>query len=226
MKHLLVIEIESCGGIATGSVAAMVDSLVNSGLMDAAATVKECDGDLAQAEAALDLNISSPQPLLGTRVMQLLVEMDDSLRRIRDGGLEGTEPALGDLLERVSTFRQEIEGSAIGPDSATTSQPATDGEFIDVAIAAIPLVGEHDLDPEDRGVAGVYSVQVWGMLPDDASMAAAALDQFHLEVGVGVLDDFAFWPFDPRTGDRKSTRLNSSHHSISYAVFCLKKKKR
>src|SRR5699024_12004772 len=27
-------------------------------------------------------------------------------------------------------------------------------------------------------------------------------------------------------GDRKSTRLNSSHVSISYAVFCLKKKKR
>src|SRR5690348_17820020 len=34
---------------------------------------------------------------------------------------------------------------------------------------------------------------------------------------------------DPRAarhlGDRKSTRLNSSHPSISYAVFCLKKKK-
>src|SRR5437764_4372394 len=28
-----------------------------------------------------------------------------------------------------------------------------------------------------------------------------------------------------RTGDRKSTRLNSSHRCISYAVFCLKKKK-
>src|SRR2546430_5996565 len=28
-----------------------------------------------------------------------------------------------------------------------------------------------------------------------------------------------------RTGDRKSTRLNSSHSQISYAVFCLKKKK-
>src|SRR5574342_1128584 len=26
--------------------------------------------------------------------------------------------------------------------------------------------------------------------------------------------------------DRKSTRLNSSHHRISYAVFCLKKKKK
>src|SRR5438477_6082713 len=28
-----------------------------------------------------------------------------------------------------------------------------------------------------------------------------------------------------RTRDRKSTRLNSSHMSISYAVFCLKKKR-
>src|SRR5437773_6634053 len=28
-----------------------------------------------------------------------------------------------------------------------------------------------------------------------------------------------------RIGDRKSTRLNSSHITISYAVFCLKKKK-
>src|SRR5438270_5181527 len=28
-----------------------------------------------------------------------------------------------------------------------------------------------------------------------------------------------------RTRDRKSTRLNSSHSQISYAVFCLKKKK-
>src|SRR2546430_11588240 len=30
---------------------------------------------------------------------------------------------------------------------------------------------------------------------------------------------------DPPGGDRKSTRLNSSHSQISYAVFCLKKKK-
>src|SRR5689334_23923360 len=37
-------------------------------------------------------------------------------------------------------------------------------------------------------------------------------------------------PADPvvadRAEDRKSTRLNSSHSSISYAVFCLKKKKK
>src|SRR3712207_8596547 len=37
------------------------------------------------------------------------------------------------------------------------------------------------------------------------------------------------WPFDREAAgagsDRKSTRLNSSHANISYAVFCLKKKK-
>src|SRR5438876_5969858 len=32
------------------------------------------------------------------------------------------------------------------------------------------------------------------------------------------------WPAPSVTVDRKSTRLNSSHPSISYAVFCLKKK--
>src|SRR2546430_10903655 len=32
-------------------------------------------------------------------------------------------------------------------------------------------------------------------------------------------------PPPPSSGDRKSTRLNSSHSQISYAVFCLKKKK-
>src|SRR2546430_12090476 len=40
-------------------------------------------------------------------------------------------------------------------------------------------------------------------------------------VGGGHLQDA------PRgQGDRKSTRLNSSHSQISYAVFCLKKKKK
>src|SRR2546421_5588879 len=33
-------------------------------------------------------------------------------------------------------------------------------------------------------------------------------------------------PLAARRPDRKSTRLNSSHDQISYAVFCLKKKKK
>src|SRR6476620_12137068 len=38
--------------------------------------------------------------------------------------------------------------------------------------------------------------------------------------------DPAEGPEDRRPPDRKSTRLNSSHANISYAVFCLKKKKK
>src|SRR5262245_64977171 len=37
--------------------------------------------------------------------------------------------------------------------------------------------------------------------------------------GVTILTDPVLFP---RIGDRKSTRLNSSHLGISYAVFCLK----
>src|SRR5436309_11693271 len=54
--------------------------------------------------------------------------------------------------------------------------------------------------------------------------------------GPATLEDGAPWPLriTRSTGaigavlkrDRKSTRLNSSHVKISYAVFCLKKKKR
>src|SRR5947199_10182436 len=46
------------------------------------------------------------------------------------------------------------------------------------------------------------------------------LHLFHLSPGsANVFDDLFF-----RLPDRKSTRLNSSHLGISYAVFCLKKK--
>src|SRR5207248_5165289 len=42
---------------------------------------------------------------------------------------------------------------------------------------------------------------------------------FHREHGRFPVSEFEFQQ------DRKSTRLNSSHRTISYAVFCLKKKK-
>src|SRR3712207_8297823 len=46
-------------------------------------------------------------------------------------------------------------------------------------------------------------------------------------VGHGEGDDVrSDRPVEPLVGDRKSTRLNSSHANISYAVFCLKKKQR
>src|SRR5438309_8247133 len=59
---------------------------------------------------------------------------------------------------------------------------------------------------------------------------ASALMQVDARIAWEVLSDYdnlaQFIP-DMKSSrvDRKSTRLNSSHSSISYAVFCLKKKK-
>src|SRR2546430_10485595 len=56
----------------------------------------------------------------------------------------------------------------------------------------------------------------------------AGIDVHKKFVTVCVLIGAAHMEPEPqrrRFGDRKSTRLNSSHSQISYAVFCLKKKK-
>src|SRR5215510_1454561 len=52
-----------------------------------------------------------------------------------------------------------------------------------------------------------------GPMDDVEAILASNIFQRHVIVG-------------PRDSDRKSTRLNSSHVAISYAVFCLKKKKK
>src|SRR3712207_6877554 len=76
---------------------------------------------------------------------------------------------------------------------------------------------------------GVLALVVLLELRDDLPLATDAAGQ----VERAVLDtdpaepglDAARTDLDQHQGDRKSTRLNSSHANISYAVFCLKKKK-
>src|SRR5689334_19080804 len=46
------------------------------------------------------------------------------------------------------------------------------------------------------------------------------------ELAAGLFNGQGSWGNGAAMRDRKSTRLNSSHSSISYAVFCLKKKKK
>src|SRR5258705_9707606 len=58
--------------------------------------------------------------------------------------------------------------------------------------------------------------------------AALALLRYRLRAGViengGATFEYLLQVGPPFSIDRKSTRLNSSHLGISYAVFCLKKK--
>src|SRR5437899_9593997 len=54
---------------------------------------------------------------------------------------------------------------------------------------------------------------------------ARNVDRLHPTDDAGVLLE-GVHALHPEERDRKSTRLNSSHLGISYAVFCLKKKKK
>src|SRR5438105_11193011 len=68
-------------------------------------------------------------------------------------------------------------------------------------------------------LAGWAAVAVFGVLP---ALRAARPDVIHALRGGGRTAGLGA---GRAARDRKSTRLNSSHEWISYAVFCLKKKK-
>src|SRR5699024_11973492 len=72
---------------------------------------------------------------------------------------------------------------------------------------------------------GFFSSNSYGYMVDSNNLISESKDgnniylKFNL-IAFGSWDRYYFHPYL----DRKSTRLNSSHVSISYAVFCLKKK--
>src|SRR5699024_11992651 len=78
----------------------------------------------------------------------------------------------------------------------------------------------------ERGRGGIGRLLEPGV--DDAGGVSALVGGD----GLGLVEDGDLGSREPVRdfagcgGDRKSTRLNSSHVSISYAVFCLKKKKK
>src|SRR5438105_13989665 len=89
----------------------------------------------------------------------------------------------------------------------------------------------RDLDPEAALLSLRGNVLENGMPRFFRRLAEGVFDEEDVVRRANELADFipeaaAKYEFDPRrlTADRKSTRLNSSHEWISYAVFCLKKK--
>src|SRR3989449_4996771 len=82
-----------------------------------------------------------------------------------------------------------------------------------VAALMIPLFPLH-------GVYVAALTRLPGYLPMCLAILLPTVGLYGL---MGLLPEM---PAEFLKGDRKSTRLNSSHGYISYAVFCLKKKKR
>src|SRR2546430_9630465 len=83
--------------------------------------------------------------------------------------------------------------------------------FNDTATTEIYTLSLHDALP-------IFQNPIISIVELRERVCVAGLDPFH-QVEVT-------WRSRLELGDRKSTRLNSSHSQISYAVFCLKKKKR
>src|SRR5690242_20920995 len=79
----------------------------------------------------------------------------------------------------------------------------------------------------DTATTEIYTLSLHDALP----ISGDAPHHGHRVTGSAVVEGFESGPIAAGSGtqqprDRKSTRLNSSHMSISYAVFCLKKKKK
>src|SRR5689334_24511321 len=68
----------------------------------------------------------------------------------------------------------------------------------------------------DTATTEIYTLSLHDALPIYVKQRTATLRRVCCHSPIGRLPQL----------DRKSTRLNSSHSSISYAVFCLKKKKK
>src|SRR5215813_14831898 len=79
-------------------------------------------------------------------------------------------------------------------------------------IRALVKIAAHGLDEKNVGQSGNYFRRT-----------CASVIQFPQHILCGQSKPLVR---AVATGDRKSTRLNSSHVRISYAVFCLKKKKK
>src|SRR2546430_17055706 len=85
----------------------------------------------------------------------------------------------------------------------------------------------------DTATTEIYTLSLHDALPICANDEGVGIEQVQPGEHGESLDERAerepmpplaqHRPAEPR--DRKSTRLNSSHSQISYAVFCLKKKK-
>src|SRR3712207_571899 len=130
---------------------------------------------------------------------------------------------VGDVLtiaDRTYTSRLILGTGFPTLDLLETAISATGAQLVTLALRRVDAVGRTGLvDVLDRAKVDVLPNTAGCFTARDAVVTAKlareafGTDWIKLEV-IG----------DERT-DRKSTRLNSSHANISYAVFCLKKKK-
>src|SRR2546430_17650254 len=100
--------------------------------------------------------------------------------------------------------------------------------MIDVLSRRLERISQLFFFFNDTATTEIYTLSLHDALPICPLWEQAQADYSR---GLATLKPFEgarAWKSTPGEGaeDRKSTRLNSSHSQISYAVFCLKKKNR
>src|SRR3712207_8241093 len=98
--------------------------------------------------------------------------------------------------------------------------------FNDTATTEIYTLSLHDALPIcGRTTERIVEATVTGDLGEYGIKSPWATNGVGVAIGLTQRRDHLEFAPDAASEDRKSTRLNSSHANISYAVFCLKKKK-
>src|SRR5205807_3992746 len=187
----------------------------------------------------------------GMRVLYVPAELPDVACFLRQ--LPAAEPALfvglgSNLLGRDGGF----PGSVILMHAATRRPELRDGRIYAEAWVAAPKVARFAAMHARQGAeflagvpgtvggalamnAGCYGAETWDIVEQvltvDREGAFHTRRKPEFEIGyrhcaLPKAEWFAaaWFELESGDGDRKSTRLNSSHLVISYAVFCLKKK--
>src|SRR2546427_3589027 len=132
-------------------------------------------------------------------------------------GTSGVRPALPELIVAMLNKR-------VHPRVPSQGSVGASGDLAPLAHLALAMIGEG----EDGS-----AVEAQGLEPIvlEAKEGLAFVNGTQAQTGLAALvvhDAWVLWRTAHAAAaiDRKSTRLNSSHSQISYAVFCLKKKKK
>src|SRR5437773_1280390 len=160
-------------------------------------------------------------------------EITGAVRRPATHALEGGGSLAG-LSEDAGGFRPDAQLKRLSVfrllSAAERGPGAPPRAVIDVALSAFPSPKSRDRGSVAPGDPPVPVSMPQMALQDGDSVVVDELQplsgQYYVSI-VGVVNKPGVYPWrDGMTLDRKSTRLNSSHITISYAVFCLKKKKK
>src|SRR3712207_3046960 len=129
-------------------------------------------------------------------------------------------PRSPEIVLCVPSSSTSVERRAIR--DAASNAGASNVWLIEEPMAAAIGAGLPVIDP-----VGAMVVDIGGGTTEVAVLSLRGLAYSNsVRVGGDKMDDAIAASVRRKHRDRKSTRLNSSHANISYAVFCLKKKKK